>query len=154
MYEIVKNVIQSQQYELTGVLRKIDTLWFEGTLTDEQRAELRELAQTNAKAENSYAPLQNQIDTLFANVKELAQEILALKNGGVAPEVPTSEYPEYVQPTGAHDSYKIGDKVTYKGKKYECLMNGCVWTPEDYPQGWKLIEDVVEDEGVPEEETE
>ena len=141
MYEIIKNVIQSKQYELTEVLRKIDTLWFEGTLTDEQRAELRESAQTNAKPENSYAPLQNQIDTLFANVKELAQEILALKNGGVAPEEPTEEYPEYVQPTGAHDAYEVGDKITYNDKKYECLIDGCVWNPDDYPQGWKLVEE-------------
>ena len=139
MYEIIKNVIQSKQYELTEVLRKIDTLWFERTLTDEQRAELRELAQTNAKPENSYAPLQNQIDTLFANVKELAQEILALKNGGVTPEEPTEEYQPYVQPTGGHDAYKVGDKVTFNGKKYECLIDGCVWSPKDYPQGWELV---------------
>ena len=141
MYEIIKNVIQSKQYELTDVLRKIDTLWFEGTLTDEQRAELRDSAQANAKPENSYAPLQNQIDALFANVKELAQEIATLKNGGVTPEEPTEEYPEYVQPTGAHDSYKVGDKITYNGKKYECLKDNCVWTPDDYPQGWMLVEE-------------
>ncbi len=141
MYEIIKNVIQSKQYELTDVLRKIDTLWYEGTLTDEQRAELRELAQTNAKPENSYAPLQNQIDALFANVKELAQEITVLKNGGVVPKEPTEEYPEYAQPTGAHDSYKAGDKVTYNGKKYECQKDNCVWNPDDYPQGWKLVEE-------------
>ena len=141
MYEIIKNVIQSKQYELTDVLRKIDALWFEGTLTEEQRAELRESAQTNAKPENSYAPLQNQINTLFENVKELAQEIAALKNGGVKPEEPTEEYPPYVQPTGAHDAYNTGDKMTYNGKKYECQMNGCVWNPDDYPQGWKLVEE-------------
>ena len=140
MYEIIKNVIQSKQYELTDVLRKIDTLWFEGTLTEEKRAELRESAQTNAKPENSYAPLQNQIDTLFANVKELAQEIVALKNGGTLPEEETEEYPPYVQPTGAHDAYKVGNKITYNGKKYECMSDGCVWNPDDYPQGWKLVE--------------
>ena len=140
MYEIIKNVIQSKQYELTDVLRKIDTLWFEGTLTEEQRAELRESAQTNAKPENSYAPLQNQINTLFENVKELAQEIAALKNGGVAPEEPTEEYLPYVQPTGAHDAYKAGDKITYKDKKYICQKDGCVWNPDDYPQGWKKVE--------------
>ena len=140
MYEIIKNVIQSKQYELTDVLRKIDTLWFEGTLTEEQRAELRESAQTNAKPENSYAPLQNQINALFANVKELAQEIATLKNGGVTPEEPTEEYPEYVQPTGAHDAYNTGDKITYKGQKYECLKDNCVWNPDDYPKGWKKVE--------------
>lgn len=141
LYGIIKNVLNAKEYELATMLTKIKTLWVEGDISDAQKEELVELARANAKPENSYAPLQNQIDTLFANVKELAQEIALLKNGGVEPEVPTDEYPEYVQPTGAHDSYKIGDKVTYKGKKYECLTNGCVWTPEDYPQGWKLVEE-------------
>lgn len=30
MYEIVKNVITSGQYELTDMLKKIDTLWLQG----------------------------------------------------------------------------------------------------------------------------
>lgn len=141
MYSIIKQVIENKNFELTSILRKINTLWAEDELNDEQREELRESAQTNAKAENSYAPLQNRIDALFANVKELAQEILALKNGGVAPEEPTEEYPEYVQPTGAHDAYNTGDKMTYTdGNKYICQMDGCVWGPDVYPKGWKKVE--------------
>lgn len=57
-----------------------------------------------------------------------------------AGEQPTEEYPEYKQPTGAHNAYKIGDKITYNGKHYECIFNGCVWSPDDYPQGWKEVE--------------
>ena len=140
MYEIVKNVINGKAYELTIMLTKIKTLWVEGDISDAQKEELIELARTNAKAENSCAPLQNQIDALFTNVKELAQEIATLKNDGVAPEEPTEEYPEYVQPTGGHDAYKVGDKITYNGKKYECQKDNCVWDPDDYPQGWKLVE--------------
>ena len=140
MYEIIKNVLNAKEYELATMLTKIKTLWVEGDISDTQKEELVELARTNAKPENSYAPLQNQINTLFDNMKELAQEIAALKNGGVAPEEPTEEYPEYVQPTGAHDSYKVGDKITYNGKKYECQKDNCVWNPDDYPQGWKLVE--------------
>ena len=142
MYEIIKNVINGKAYELTTMLTKIKILWVEGDISDAQKEELVELARANAKAENSYAPLQNQITTLFENYKELAQEILALKNGGTLPEEETEEYPGYVQPTGAHDAYKVGDKITYNGKKYECVMNGCVWTPDDYPQGWKLVEEI------------
>ena len=32
------------------------------------------------------------------------------------PEEPADEWPEYVQPTGAHDAYHVGDKITYKGE--------------------------------------
>lgn len=139
MYNIIKNVLNAKEYELATMLTKIKTLWIENDITDAQKEELVELARENATPENSYAPLQNQIDTLFTNVKELAQEIAALKNGVVTPEEPTEEYPEYVQPTGAHDSYKVGDKITYNGKKYECLTDGCVWNPDTYPQGWKEV---------------
>lgn len=33
MYEIVKNVINAKNYELTDMLTKIDTLWVQGSLT-------------------------------------------------------------------------------------------------------------------------
>ena len=141
MYNIIKNVINGKAYELTTMLTKIKTLWVEGDISDAQKEELVELARENAKPENSYAPMQNQIDTLFANYKELAQEILALKNGGVTPEEPTEEYPPYVQPSGAHDAYNTGDKMTYTdGDKYICQMDGCVWGPDVYPKGWKKVE--------------
>lgn len=54
------------------------------------------------------------------------------------PEQP-QQPPEYVQPTGGHDAYKIGDRVTYNGKVYESTINGNVWTPDAYPQGWREI---------------
>lgn len=47
---------------------------------------------------------------------------------------------QYKQPTGAHDAYHVGDKITYKGKHYTCTYNGCVWTPDEYPQGWQPVE--------------
>ena len=45
-----------------------------------------------------------------------------------------------MQPTGAHDAYNIGDKVTYNGHRYECLINGNAYSPDAYPQGWKQID--------------
>lgn len=54
------------------------------------------------------------------------------------PEEPTT-YPEWVQPTGAHDAYNVGDRVTYNGKVYESTMNGNVWAPDAYPAGWKEV---------------
>ena len=51
----------------------------------------------------------------------------------------TPTVPEYVQPTGAHDAYKKGDKVTFEGAVYESIIDGNVWTPRDYPAGWKKL---------------
>ena len=50
--------------------------------------------------------------------------------------VSLDEWPEWVQPTGAHDAYNIGDKVTYSGKHYVSVIDGNVWSPEAYPTGW------------------
>ena len=59
--------------------------------------------------------------------------------GGGGEEPEPSEYPEFVQPTGAHDAYNVGDRVTYNGKVYESTMNGNVWAPDAYPAGWKEV---------------
>lgn len=48
------------------------------------------------------------------------------------------EYPDFVQPTGAHDAYNIGDIVNYNGTLYRSLIDGNVYSPDDYPQGWEL----------------
>ena len=42
MYDIIKNVITSGSYELTDILKKIDTIWLQSTLTEEQRTEFIE----------------------------------------------------------------------------------------------------------------
>ena len=54
------------------------------------------------------------------------------------PEEPAT-YPEWVQPTGGHDAYNTGDRVTYNGKVYESTINGNTWSPDAYPQGWTEV---------------
>lgn len=140
MYEIIKNVIEKQDYDLRDILYKIAKMYIEGYITEEEKEDLEEMARNNAKAENSYAPLQEQIDDLYSKYEELYKLIKADE-----PENPVEEeYPEYVQPTGAHDAYNTGAKITFKGEKWEALQDGLVWSPEEYPQGWKLIEDTEE----------
>ena len=51
-----------------------------------------------------------------------------------------SGYPLWSQPTGAHDAYNQGDIVDYNGTLYKSLMDGNVWSPEAYPQGWEAVE--------------
>lgn len=46
---------------------------------------------------------------------------------------------QWVQPTGAHDAYNIGDCVTFQGKCYKSLINANVWSPTVYPLGWQQI---------------
>ena len=51
--------------------------------------------------------------------------------------VSLDEWPEFVQPTGAHDAYNKGDKVTFEGKHYISLIDGNVYSPTAYPAGWQ-----------------
>ena len=55
------------------------------------------------------------------------------------PEEPTA-YPEWVQPTGAHDAYNTGDIVNYNGTLYKSVIDGNVWAPDAYPQGWEVYD--------------
>ena len=50
--------------------------------------------------------------------------------------VSIDEYPEWVQPTGAHDAYNTGDKVSYNGKHYVCTIDGNAYAPDVY--GWEV----------------
>lgn len=47
------------------------------------------------------------------------------------------EYPEWVQPQGAHDAYAKGAKVTHNGKKWISTVDNNVWEPGVH--GWDEI---------------
>ena len=47
----------------------------------------------------------------------------------------------WTQPTGAHNAYNTGDRVHYPTADdpiYVSLIDGNTWSPDAYPQGWKL----------------
>ena len=50
-----------------------------------------------------------------------------------------SGYPVWIQPTGAHDAYNIGDIVNYNGTLYKSVIDGNVYSPEAYPAGWEVV---------------
>lgn len=146
MYEIIKDVINSKDYELKDILYKINKMYIESAITEEQKTELDNLARENANAENSYVSVQEQINNIYTIIDKIQADIKELK-GEEEPIEPIEEYPEFIQPTGAHDAYNKGRKTTYKGEKYICLIDGCVWVPDVYPQGWeKVVEEVTEEE--------
>lgn len=126
MYKIVKNVIESGNYDLTAISKKISALWVENKLTDTEFAELIQRAKDGAKTENS-------IDVL-AKLEELDKRLLAVENGCVTTE--PEEYPEFV----VGKWYYNGDKVSFEGTNYVCIApegTVCVWSPKDYPAYWE-----------------
>ena len=74
----------------------------------------------------------------------LTKRVVALEGGTVEPDVPKDEWPEYVQPTGVHDAYYAGAKITWNGKKCICIAPegvAVVWNPDVMPAYWQFVEE-------------
>lgn len=132
MFTIFSNVIKRGGYDLTKLLQKIDSYHIEGKLTDAEREELYALARQTPEAQYE---VKAEIEKIWAAIRTLqaGQSI-------ETPEAPADEWPEYVQPSGAHDAYQIGAQVTYDGAHYHCVMANCVWSPDVLPSAWELVE--------------
>ena len=126
MKEMFEQVIQLGNYDLKTLLDRIDQYHIEGRLTDEERLDLIMQARKGAEPEYDYA---GEINALWAAVRALQQNV----------SLPTEEdeWPEFVQPTGAGTAYQVGDKITFRGERYICVLAHCVWSPADYPAGWQ-----------------
>ena len=127
MYDVIKDVINTRRYALADMLHKIDTLWAQGDIDDDQRTELIALAQGNADMEQEV--------NVLARLEELEQRVRALEAGSTEP---VEAYPDYV----AGKWYYNGDKITFEGGKYKCIAPDgvvCVWLPTEYPTYWELV---------------
>ena len=51
-------------------------------------------------------------------------------------KISLDEYPEWVQPTGAHDAYNKGDKVSHNNKHWSSDVDANVWEP---PTMWSEV---------------
>ena len=126
MRTIFEQVIARGDYDLTAMLQNIDRYHIEGKLTDEDREALYALARAGAQPVYDYAA---EIEAIWAAIHALPRQ---------APD--PDEWPEFVQPTGAHDAYGVGAQVTYNGQRYRCKLANCVWSPDAYPDAWELVE--------------
>ena len=126
MKEMFEQVIQMGNYDLKTLLDRIDQYHIEGRLSDEERLDLIMQARKGAEPEYDYA---GEINALWAAVRALQQN--------VSPPTEEDEWPEFIQPTGAGTAYQVGDKITFRGERYICILAHCVWSPADYPAGWE-----------------
>lgn len=56
------------------------------------------------------------------------------------PETGEPGVPQWVRPSGAHDSYAQGDRVEYEGTIYESVHpTANTWAPDEY--GWEPVEE-------------
>lgn len=127
---IFEQVIRRGGYDLAEMLRNIDLYHIEGKLTDEDREALYDLARGGAKPQYD---LSAEIELTWEAIHEINDKI----SGEIDPP-PEEEWPEWEQRQGAHDAYQVGDKVTYKGKRYICKMI-TTYAPDIYPDAWEEV---------------
>ena len=143
MRSTFERIIRNGTYNLEQMLRRINYYHAEGRLTDEDREALISLARgeaPNALELDGKA----EILALWREIHTLQARVTALEDGIVEPgETPADDsesFPEFVQPTGAHDAYQQGQGITWNGQRYRSLIDANIWSPDVYPQGWELVE--------------
>lgn len=134
MQNIIEKVINSKNYELSDMLKKIDTLWVQGSIDDAARKSLSDKARNNANVQKSM--------DILAKVEEMDRRIKALEDAKASEETPedgTMSYPQYQ----AGKWYYSGDIVTFEGSAYTCIAPDgtvCVWSPSEYPSYWEELD--------------
>lgn len=123
--------------DLNSTIDKINKAWIYDQITEEQRNELIGLLQSNEPCME--INIQEEIQKIWEAIRAIEARIADNNNNNIP-----SEIPEWIQPTGVHDAYNIGDRVQYKNLIYESLINSNVWAPDVYPLGWQLIENTEE----------
>ena len=152
MQKIIEKVIDSKNFELSDMLKKIDTLWVQGSIDEATRKILMDKARNNANVQNSLDVLSKleEIDKRMKALEELDKRVKALEEASVKNEVETEEPAEPMEPTETSYPafvvgkwYYAGDRINFEGKNYECIAPEnvvCVWSPADYPAYWQELE--------------
>lgn len=130
-YELPNNVLTAIDYAIKNMnddqalnCMSIFPLWEEGiTYSEGNRVQYKD---------KLYKVLQNHISQSDWTPDTASSLFVEISD-------PNIEYPEFVQPTGSHDAYSKGDKVTFEGKKYVSLIDANTWSPVSYPSGWEEV---------------
>ncbi len=138
MYEIIKAVIQSGNFNVSDITLKIDTLWAGSKISDEERKELSEMMidyiNPNTQApelKELYLQLRKEIEVVREELSSLKAEVAELKGtGGPGPE-PGIVIPEWKAWDGISTDHQTGAVVAHNGKYYENVLEGMqnTWEP-------------------------
>lgn len=137
--------------QATLELRKAIQLFLATMNVDTQVADMMEVASVfpkyevgkNYKAKEVFAYGENNVGD--AQLYQVLQDHKS--SAEWTPDTATSLYkaigvtedgvPEWVQPLGATDAYRIGDKVSYNGVIYVCISDYNTYPPDVY--GWERV---------------
>ena len=123
---MIESTILSGDYELDKILSSIDLYHIEGSLTDEERRELIELARENAKIHYK----EDDISQLFDRLRALEERVTKLEGTEVV-----EKYPEYEDDRW----YFSGEGVTFDVTKYICIAKKTKFSPAEKPKDWQEV---------------
>lgn len=147
MYEVFKNVIESGNFKVNDLTNKIDTLWAERKMSDDERAaliasmtdhinpatEAPELARQISMVAEQVAEMKDQIAALIADVATLKNPEGSEEGGGEETESDplTGKIPDWEPWDGISDRYQRGAIVRENGEYYVNVLSGMqnTWQP-------------------------
>ena len=141
MYTIVKGVIEQGRFELADLLAKIDTEWVLSALTSEEREELGALAQERADQDKAFASLEERMEMAEGRISAREAKVDGMASGGGTEEPDGApdmgEYKPWHEVKLPEDTYALGAKVVFRGRKYTCVQVPCNYSPADWSLGWQ-----------------
>ena len=130
-YDIVETAILTGGYDLQAMATKIDTLYANDSLTEDEWQKLRKLCCDKLKPEDTRPELQAQVEYLAARVTALEAKVEALDAGQSGDTGGETDYDEWEQPiAGLTDKYQQGAIVRHNGILWRSEYPGQnVWEP-------------------------
>ena len=74
MKTVIENVIKTGRYELKDMLTKLDTAWYQGQISYDERNEMMQLARENATPDMGYANIEDRITRLEDRIAALEEK--------------------------------------------------------------------------------
>lgn len=147
MYEIIKNIIENGIFKVNDLTNKIDTLWAESKLSDDERNQLVQMMTDHLNPDSEAPELKELYGRLEARVSTLEAEVQALKGeepGSGEGEPGTVTVPAWEAWDGISNKYQYGAVVTHNGKYFLDVLQGMqnTWEPESVgvdERYWKEI---------------
>lgn len=132
MYDIIKNIIQNGVFKVSDLTTKIDTLWAESKLSDDERNELVQMMTDFLNPSTEAPELKDLYERLEARVSVLEDAVKKLQGGGSEdPEPGEIIVPAWVPWDGISDNYQYGAVVTHNDKYWQNMLQGVqnTWEP-------------------------
>ena len=130
MHEILKSTIESRDFVVSDIKHKVDTLWIEGVLTNEQREELVQLVFEYANPDTQAPELKNLITKVLKEIEDIKDRVEKLEgNDETDPEKPNI-IPKWKSWDGISNEYQPGVVVQHNNKYYQnALGTQNTWEP-------------------------